>query len=163
MWEDNFMFHTSESILFGTLLTWLGKTSVIWILCLTEWWISRSMMRSYQDLLKSLLLLFGLDWVLCLSRFHDAACSVSTFPWVQIYSWLALSKITNLWQKQHLVAALFLAGLAVTNGWSYTDSGWFLQSRDKIFVLWMSHACMSYCDTLLGKTRCLGFACIRQA
>lgn len=114
MWEDNFMIHTSESILFGTLLTWLGKTSVIWILCLTEWWISRSMMRSYQDLPKSSLLLFGLDWVLCrlLNRFCDAACSLSTFPLVQICSWLALPKIATLWQKQYLIAAPFLAGLA---------------------------------------------------
>lgn len=113
MWEDNFMFHTSDSILFGTLPTWLGKTSVIWILCPTEWWISRSMMRSYQDLPKSILLLFWLGWVLCrlLNGFCDAACSLSTCPSVQIYPWLALSKILTLWQQWSLVAVPFLAGL----------------------------------------------------
>lgn len=113
MWEDNFMFHTSDSILFGTLLTWLGKTSVIWILCPTEWWISRSMMRSYQDLPKSSLLLFWLGWVLCrlLNRFRDAACNFSKRPSVQIYSWLVLSKILTLWQQQYLVTVPFLAGL----------------------------------------------------
>lgn len=114
MWEDNFMFHTSDSVLFGTLLTWLGKASVIWILCPTEWWISRSMMRSYQDLPKSSLLLFWLGWVLCrlLNRFCDAARSFSTCPLVQIYSWLALSKILALWQQRYSLADPFLAGLA---------------------------------------------------
>lgn len=114
MWEDNFMFHTSDSILFGTLLTWLGKASVIWILSPTEWWISRSMMRSYQDLWKSSLLLFWLGWVLCrlLNRFRDATWNFSACPLVQIYSWLALSNILILWQHRYSVAVPFLTDLA---------------------------------------------------
>lgn len=109
MWEDNFMFHTTESILFGTLLTWLGNTSVIWILCLTEWWISRSMMRSYQENL-FIVVWLGLGFV---SEWVSWCCMhFKYFPFGSGETWLALPKIATLWQKQYFVAALFPAGLA---------------------------------------------------